>query len=691
MAERPDRDITETISLLYELALSTGQSLELEANCDRFLRTLLARKNLAFGSVWLTVEALDSAAVAGANPGDVRLVYANPRFRVRETHLPAGHPVFQRLAGQGFYSSAAGDPGFEDIVTEKGISGGVFAMYSLGTIGFLKLYSLTRRTAFPRVELNSLSQVIAKFAVSLEGCLAHRQLARQIEERDRAEGERRRLAMVVEQMEDCVIITDVAGVFRYVNPAFERVTGYSAAEVAGLTPRFLKSGRHPTEFFEAMWRTILAGWAWRDRIINKHKNGDLATFDIVIVPTRDEKGTTVGFVAVLRDITRLLEVEEQYAHAQKMESIGRLAGGIAHDFNNTLTAVLGFGSLLLEKIGEDDPNREALEQIMHAGERAANLTRQLLTFSRPPLAEMRVLDLNALVLGACHLLRRSLGEDVEMVTLLNENAGSVRADASLLNQIVMNLSLNARDAMRHGGVLTIRTAPAELDAEFCAGHAGVFPGPHILMAVRDTGTGMPEEVRRRAFEPFFTTKPAGKGTGLGLSVVYGIVRRLGGCIELESRPEAGTEVRLWLPRVEARVDTLPVELEEKVVGGNETLLVVEDEAMVRDLAAQFLRSLGYSVLESGGGEEALSLLRSYRDRLDLVLTDVVMPQMDGIELMLRLRQERPDLKVLYMSGFADNAFTERGLTLDPRRLIRKPFTKETLARKSRETLDARAM
>ncbi|MBU1694271.1 MAG: response regulator [Verrucomicrobia bacterium] len=688
MDEQHPSDITGAISLLYELALSTGHSLDLEANCDRFIRTLLARKNLAFGSVWLTVEALDDVNTGDTKPGDVQLAYANPHFRIRETRLPADHPLLRKLAGEEFFSATAGEPGFEDLVTEKGITGGVFAVYSLGTIGFLKLYSLTRRTAFPRVELNSLRQVIAKFAVSLEGCLAHRQLARKIEERDHAEGERRRLAMVVEQMADSVIITDTHGTIQYVNPAFEHWTGYSAGETAGLTPRLLKSGRHPPAFYEAMWKTLLAGETWRGQIVNRLKNGNLATCDTVIVPARDEKGAPTGFVAVLRDITRLLEVEEQYAHAQKMESIGRLTGGIAHDFNNTLTAVLGFSSLLLEKTGEDDPDRQNLEQIMMAGERAANLTRQLLTFSHPPLAEMRVLDLNALVVNACHLLRRSLGEDVDLVTLLDEHAGNVRADASLLNQIVMNLALNARDAMPRGGQLTIRTAPAELDQDFCARQGGLAPGSYVLLGVRDTGTGMSEEVRRRAFEPFFTTKSDGKGTGLGLSVVYGIAHRLGGCVELESRPEAGTEARFWLPRVEGRGDTLPVELEGKVVGGRETLLLVEDEAMVRDLATQLLRSLGYSVLEAGGGEEALALLRSYRDRLDLVLTDVVMPQMDGVELTLRMRQERPELKVLYMSGFADNAFAERGLILDPRQLIRKPFTRETLARKIREVLDA---
>ena len=682
-------DVVGTIALLYELALSMGRSLDLDANCDLFIRTLLTRKNLAFGAVWLKASALKNGAAAEADPGAYRLVYANPRVRAREDRLPADHPLLVRLGTTPVFSVAANDPDFAEAVTENGIQGGAYTVYALGDIGFLKLYSVLRRAAFSPVEINSLRQVIAKFAVSIEGCLAHRQLARQIEERDRAEGERRTLAMVVEQMEDCVIITDAAGVFRYVNPAFERVTGYAAREVAGLTPRLLKSGRHLPEFYAALWKTVSAGRPWRDRIVNRLKNGSLATFDMIVVPARDEKGKPAGYVAVLRDVTRLIEVEQQYAHAQKMESIGRLAGGIAHDFNNTLTAVLGFGSLLLETTPDDDPDRHALEQIVLAGERAANLTRQLLTFSRPPMPEMRVMDLNALVLNATHLLRRSLGEDVELVTLLDEHAGSIQADASLLNQIITNLALNARDAMPRGGRLCLRTAPVDIDAAFCAEHAGLVPGPHILFSVRDTGAGMTAEIRRRAFEPFFTTKGTGKGTGLGLSVVYGIVRRLGGCVELDSQPDAGTEVRIWLPRVETRGDTLPVELEEQVVGGRETILVVEDEPMVRDLATQLLRSLGYSVLEVGGGEEALSLLRGYHDRLDLVLTDVVMPRMDGVELTLRLRQERPELQVLYMSGFADDAFAERGLNLDPRRLLRKPFTKEALARKIREILDGR--
>ena len=496
-----------------------------------------------------------------------------------------------------------------------------------------------------------------------------------------------RLRTLFDSARDFIFLKDRDLNYTHVNRACEELLQLPFEAIVGQNDAALFGSEHAEEN-RRLDLSVLQGNTERSTYA-RHIRGKNVVIEMLKVPVRDDRGEVTAICGVGRDITAVRQLEEQLRQAQKLEAIGRLAGGIAHDFNNTLTAVLGFGSLLLETTPEDGPDRHAVEQIVLAGERAANLTRQLLTFSRPPMPEMRVMDLNALALNATHLLRRSLGEDVEVVTLLDEHTGSVRADVSLLNQIITNLALNARDAMPRGGRLCLRTAPVELDAAFCAEHAGLAPGPHILLSVRDTGTGMTEEVRRRAFEPFFTTKRTGKGTGLGLSVVYGIVRRLGGCVELDSRPDAGTEVRIWLPRVEARGDTLPVELEEKVVGGRETILVVEDEPMVRDLATRLLRSLGYSVLEVGGGEEALSLLRRYHDRLDLVLSDVVMPRMDGVELTLQLRQERPELQVLYMSGFADDAFAERGLNLDPRRLIRKPFTKETLARKLREILDDR--
>jgi two-component system, cell cycle sensor histidine kinase and response regulator CckA len=370
-----------------------------------------------------------------------------------------------------------------------------------------------------------------------------------------------------------------------------------------------------------------------------------------------------------------------------MESIGRLAGGIAHDFNNIMTAVLGFGSMILDQLGDNHPLQHAVEQIVSAGERATNLTRQLLTFSRRQITEVRILDLNAVVTEMYQLLRRALGEDVELITVLDDNPASIKADAGLLQQVIMNLAINARDAMPRGGQLTIQTQRVTLDDRFCRSRVDVRPGDYVLLSVRDTGSGMTKEVLDHMFEPFFTTKPKGKGTGLGLATVYGIVRQCGGHIEVESEPGVGTEVKVWMPRVATPEEAVPVELEARPERGSETILVVEDEDIVRDLTVRLLKSLGYKVLEASHGREALAVVDQCKSPIHLVLTDVVMPQMGGPELAERLQKIRPSVKLLYTSGFTESAVLERGVALGKVRLIQKPYSRETLAQRVRETLD----
>ena len=399
-------------------------------------------------------------------------------------------------------------------------------------------------------------------------------------------------------------------------------------------------------------------------------------------------------LSIVRDITARKRAEEdkdqletELRQSQKMESIGRLAGGIAHDFNNIMTAVLGFGSMVLDQLGENDPLRHAVEQIVSAGERATNLTRQLLTFSRKQIVEIRILDPNAVIVEMNQLLRRALGEDIELITLLDDEAGCVRMDPGLLQQVIMNLAINARDAMARGGQLTIRTTRDTLDEKFCKTHLNVQPGDYLQLSVRDNGAGMSREVLSHIFEPFFTTKPKGKGTGLGLATVYGIVNQCGGHIEISSELGAGTEIRIWLPRVVTTADTVPVELEEKLQKGTETILVVEDEEVVRDLSCRILRSLGYRVLEAANGKEALELVAKCNGRIDLVFTDVVMPQMGGPEMVENLLEMRPGIKVIYTSGFTESTIVERGVALGKVRLIQKPFTRELLAQRIRRTRD----
>jgi len=406
------------------------------------------------------------------------------------------------------------------------------------------------------------------------------------------------------------------------------------------------------------------------------------------------RGESVSLV-YLRDITdrkraeeALRRTEEQLRQSQKMEAIGQLAGGVAHDFNNILRVIKGYSQLSLNEIKEGEPLRENIEEIRKATDRAADLTRQLLAFSRRQIMEMRVLDLNDLLVSLEKMLRRVIGEDIELVTILTEDLGRVKTDPGQIEQVIMNLAVNARDAMRDGGRLTIETANVDLDEAYARSHVAVIPGRYVMISVSDTGVGMTTEVRDRVFEPFFTTKEKGKGTGLGLSTVYGIVKQSGGNIWVYSEPGKGTTLKIYLPRV----DEPPEELKEKVVigelpRGRETILMVEDEEDVRKLAVRILERQGYKVLEASEGLGAFLIVEEYGDPIHLLVTDVVMPKISGRELVGRMAEVRPEIKVLYMSGYTDNAITHHGILEKGMNYLQKPFTMEGLARKVREVLD----
>jgi signal transduction histidine kinase len=389
--------------------------------------------------------------------------------------------------------------------------------------------------------------------------------------------------------------------------------------------------------------------------------------------------------------TQQLRLEEQLVQSQKMEGIGRLAGGVAHDFNNLLTAILGYAELMEAQLGDDEGLRSELREIRSAGERAAALTRQLLAFSRRQVLQPRTLDLNTVVSDVEKMLARLIGEDITLVTRLEPALGSVKADPGQLEQVLMNLAVNARDAMPEGGTLTFATANAELNVDFVAVHPGALPGAHVLLMVTDTGTGMTDEVRSHAFEPFFTTKERGKGTGLGLATAYGIVKQSGGYITVDSEAGRGTTFRIYLPRVEGTAVVsgrttssllLPI--------GTETILLVEDEAGVRRLSVTVLKTQGYVVLEAVSGDMALEVARSETGPIHLVVTDVVMPGMSGRELWDRLRMLRPNSRVLFMSGYTDDAIAQHGVLEPGIAFLQKPFTPFSLARKVREVLDAPA-
>jgi signal transduction histidine kinase len=389
-----------------------------------------------------------------------------------------------------------------------------------------------------------------------------------------------------------------------------------------------------------------------------------------------------------RAMAQQRRLEEQLIQSQKMEGIGRLAGGVAHDFNNLLTAILGYAELMESQL-EDEGLRSELREIRLAGERAAALTRQLLAFSRRQVLQPRTLDLNIVVSDVEKMLARLIGEDVTLVTRLEPALGSVKADPGQIEQVIMNLAVNARDAMPEGGTLTFETANAMLDADFVAVHSGALPGAYVVLTVTDTGTGMTDEVRGHAFEPFFTTKEKGKGTGLGLATAYGIVKQSGGYITVDSEAGRGTTFRIYLPRVEGTAAvTERTTISSLLPVGTETILLVEDEAGVRRLSLTVLETQGYIVLEAASGDIALQVARSETGPIHLIVTDVVMPGMNGRELWERLKVLRPDSRVLFMSGYTDDAIARHGVLEPGIAFLQKPFTPFSLAQKVREVLDA---
>ncbi|MGB7621953.1 MAG: PAS domain S-box protein [Terriglobia bacterium] len=509
-----------------------------------------------------------------------------------------------------------------------------------------------------------------------------------ITERKRTEEELQKLYRAVEQSPDSIVITDTHGTIEYVNPKFTEITGYSSAEALGQTPRILKSGELPPEKYKELCDIIASGHDWRGEFQNKKKNGELYWEYATISPIKNAQGDITHFLAINEDLSVRKSLEEQLRQSQKMDAIGRLAGGVAHDFNNLLTAILGYSELMETKLKANDPLYSNVQEIRHAGERAATLVRQLLTFSRKQVLQPKVLNLNQIVGELDKMLRRLIGEDIDLVTLLDPHVGQVRADVGQVEQLVVNLAVNSRDAMPKGGKLTIETADVELDESYASDHVNVQPGPYVMLSVSDTGCGMDSAVRSRIFEPFFTTKEAGKGTGLGLSTVYGIVNQSGGSISVYSEPGEGTTFKIYLPRVDEPVEPVTqYPMGTDASRGTETILIVEDDLLVRKLASETLGKFGYQILEAAHGEEALRICKTHEGTIQLLLTDIIMPGMTGRELAGRIEPLFARIKVIYMSGYTDNAILHQG-RLDPgMNFLQKPFTPSILLQKVREVLD----
>jgi two-component system, cell cycle sensor histidine kinase and response regulator CckA len=496
-----------------------------------------------------------------------------------------------------------------------------------------------------------------------------------------------RLASALAQAAEAVMMTTVDGSIIYVNPAFERITGFTAQEAVGRTPSILAADRQDRTLYTDLWQTILRGEVWRAEITNRHKDGTTFTWEEAITPLRDERGHLTHFIAVGQDVSVQRQLQAQLLQAQKMEAIGRLAGGVAHDFNNLLTVMTGYSEQLLARLEARDPLRRKAEAIRGAAERAAALTQQLLAFSRRQMQKPRVLDLNDAVARMDRLLRRLIGEDVELVSRLEASPARVKADPMHLEQVLMNLAVNARDAMPRGGTLTLETASVTLDASPAADHPQMPAGDYVLLAVSDTGSGMDGETKQRLFEPFFTTKEQGKGTGLGLSTVYGIVKQNGGFIWVFSEPGEGTVFKIYLPLAAEAVDTLNVPAAvAQVPRGTETLLIVEDDDEVRRVIKDELQQYGYTVLDAANGGEALMYCERYSGPIHVLVTDVVMPHMDGFQVAERLRAIRPGMKTLFVSGYSEHQPAYRRGHGPGEAFLAKPFTPDALARTVRDVL-----
>ena len=502
--------------------------------------------------------------------------------------------------------------------------------------------------------------------------------------------------LIGENAADLIAVVDTKGRRLYNSPAYQRILGYSLEELRN-TSAFEQI--HPDDrqqVKEAAEEAQRTGHGRRVEYRIRHKDGSWRILESTASVIQDARGVTEKLVVVNRDITKRKQAEEalrqsekQLRQAQKMEAVGRLSGGIAHDFNNLLGVVIGYSEHMEARLGPNDPFRKSVEEIKKAGQRAASLTRQLLAFSRQQMLEPKVLDLNAIVVDVEKMLRRLIGEDIELTTMLDPALGPVKADQGQLVQVIMNLAVNSRDAMPDGGKLIIETANVELDEAFARHTPYVKPGQYALLAVSDTGIGMDAETQAHIFEPFFTTKELGKGTGLGLATVYGVVKQSGGYVWVYSEPGKGATFKIYLPLVDevirqARRETRPA----KSSRGSETILLVEDEESLRALTRDVLAESGYQVLEADSGARALEVAQQHHGPIHLLLTDVVMPGISGPALAEKLVAVRPDTRVLYMSGYTDRAIGQQGMLGSGSSLLQKPYTRDNLNRRVRETLDS---
>ncbi|MGB3212792.1 MAG: PAS domain S-box protein [Desulforhopalus sp.] len=512
-------------------------------------------------------------------------------------------------------------------------------------------------------------------------------IMRDITEQQKSEAERDKLIAAVHQTKEAIVITDQHGIIEFVNPAFEEITGYSKNEVIGENPRILQSGNHDVAFYKELWDTITGGETFTGRIVNKRKDGSVYTEEATISPVIAPDGKISNYIAVKRDITRQLTLEEQLMQSQKMEAIGRLTGGIAHDFNNMLGVILGYSEMALDKTPPEDKIHGDLQKILDAARRSAAIVRQLLAFSRKQTIAPRKLELNSTVEGMLTMLHRLIGEDIHLDWSPHSTPLPIKMDSAQMDQVLTNLCINAKDAIGNDGTISIQTGTVFFDERSCSEYVGCHPGDYVMLTVSDNGHGIKQEDLDRIYEPFFTTKASGSGTGLGLSTVYGILKQNNSFIEVCSKIQLGTTVKIYFPFCyeKEECNTKNQEAQSQKTG-KEKVLLVEDDISIRTMVQKMLVKFGYTVITADNPLHAIKLASENNKLADLLITDVVMPEMNGRELTKRLQEIIPQLKCLYMSGYTENVIANKTRLSRNIHFIEKPFSSKDLLDKVLEAL-----
>ena len=693
-------EIMDDILLLYELSLSIGKSLDLKTNCDNFLTTLMARKDLGFASVWIKNRYLQDMQ----DDGKVSLIYANPEFQTKETSLSLDHPIFTLLEGKEFLSLSSQDSNFSKVITEKEIKRGVFTLFALGDLGALKLFSMTRGAIFKGKELNQLSNVISKFTISLEGCLSHQRVTKEIVWRQQAEkelrrhqdhledlvkeqteeiaAEKERLSVTLRSIGDGVVTTDTKGKVVLINKVAERLTGLSQEEAFGrpLPDVFCIINEKTGEPCEDPVRKVLEtgeiiGLA-NDTVLVA-KDGTERIIADSGSPIRDKHSKIIGAVLVFRDVSSKRKMQEELQRTERLESIGLLAGGIAHDFNNILSAILL--NAQVAKMSATEDAAKYLGGIEKGIHRAASLTQQLLTFAKGGAPIKETVTISELLIESAEFALH--GSNTRPVFFLTEDLFSTEIDQAQISQVINNLVINADQAQPSGGIIEIKVE------NVISGKEEGLPleeGKYVRISIKDEGIGIPKEEFARIFDPYWTTKH--KGSGLGLATVFSIIKRHNGYIDLESELGVGTTFYLYLPACEKKV-SLEKEEAEQILKGEGRILLMDDEEAILETTGEVLKQLGYEVQTAKDGDEAISLYRQAKKPFDLIIMDLTIPGgMGGKEAIKKLKEIDPGARAIVSSGYSNDPvmadFTKYGFC----GVIAKPYKVKELSQVLRKAL-----